>query len=125
MANETIFPIFEQTCARAVKKFANQVTCKTAVELKVEEVSEQMDIEFLDEAPVKTTLSIKWEFKQLQGSAPRLEWKIADYEDENETNENVKSISMVRHYLKMLQVLAKNPEAARAFLRKTTLAAKL
>jgi len=123
MGNETIFPISEHTCARAVKEFATQVTCKTALKLKVEEVPEQTDIEFLDETPVKTTLSIKWEFEQLQGSAPRLEWKIADYEDENETNENDESISIVRHYLRMVQVLAQNPEAARAFLRKASLVA--
>jgi hypothetical protein len=117
MAPETVHRVVETVCAEAVKIFARRLSAGTNLHLVVTERQEGAGVEFFDESTVATKLHIQWNLEETLDADPVVGWKI--YTGEScEFSENGKVLpQMIEHYKRTVDALARNANAARAFLK--------
>lgn len=118
MSHELVLDVTESVCAEAVEEYAAQLSRQSAIRLSVTAVQTDADFEFADGASPHASLCIAWSSAQPAEAAELAEWERPATGIEDEFDDCDRSRQMVHHYSRMLKVLARNPEAARALLRR-------
>ena len=113
MPDEMVVNTPAPICVTAAGKYAAEVTRQTAFAIKVSEVADGVDVEFGDAGPSPTALRVRWSYQQPGISDVPGEWDVAA--DEGEGYDVPRQA--MQHYTRTLEALARNVEAAQAFLQ--------
>jgi hypothetical protein len=104
-------------CAEAVQLFVAKLSRDTCLSLSVAKAKEA-SVEFLDETPAKSMLSVRWGIERPSEINVSSMWETYPDEQDESAGDGKVMVQMIQHYSGMLDVLASNPDAARSFVKR-------
>jgi len=103
------------TCVKAVERFAEELSTRTALRLEVSSVPEGAEMEFID-VQQRTRLRVEWLPTENAAESVACEWETGDEMSDGANGGADAGSQTIRHYGNMVRALAHNGEAAKAFL---------
>jgi hypothetical protein len=116
MSWRTTVSAVDPVCVEAVREFAAKVAEKTALRPTVKEGHDSVGMDFLDDASHETTLCVEWAWDPLADSILPGTYGASEETSDNGPDGQQAPQHTVHHYERTLKALARNAEAARAFL---------